>query len=391
MNKIIKVNLRCLFAYVMIMTSAFPAYSGKLAKFISKDIEQQWEDYWNNEQGYLQREFSKTYPYEDCFREAANKQNLPVSLLLAVARAESGFNERAVSRANAVGVMQILWPTTAQDLGFKNRRDLFDPCPNIHAGARYIRRKLRDFEGNLHLAIAAYNYGTRNINEQLAAKRGISQGAKGYSSYVFYHLEKVKGTYADRPRLRLASSAVPKRPAPVNRTQGIVLASFQDDPESSQRDNEKRDKEPHIYGSNTKISWDSPIPTEEEFQDWIHFRDGGESTGQQAEVEGNCQGLACYEPSFSSEDASEDAEGNGEKEQVKTVHKAILLSSDDEAHVFTFKRALEDEIEGIVLHAYTDSTGVTSLVLELDDEDNDRQERILNALVSYGLLRKNKF
>lgn len=91
------------------------------------------------------------------FLVAALEYGLPESLLLAVARGESDCEARARSRANAHGVMQILWPDTAKHLGINRLSDLYEPCTNIDAGARYLKELLARYDGNVHLALAAYN------------------------------------------------------------------------------------------------------------------------------------------------------------------------------------------------------------------------------------------
>jgi len=92
---------------------------------------------------------------EQVFTAAAARFGLRVELLRAVARAESGFNPRAVSRAGAQGIMQLM-PGTARALGVRNP---FDPVENIFAGAAYLRSLLDRFGGNEALALAAYNAG----------------------------------------------------------------------------------------------------------------------------------------------------------------------------------------------------------------------------------------
>lgn len=130
------------------------------------------------------------FPHATCFGVAALEYGLPESLLLAVARGESDFNATARSRANAHGVMQILWPGTAQHLGINRLSQLYDPCTNIDAGARYLREMLSRYDGNLHLALAAYNYGPTRIDRD---SDNIPSGASWYSGYILRHLNYVLG------------------------------------------------------------------------------------------------------------------------------------------------------------------------------------------------------
>jgi hypothetical protein len=146
-----------------------------------------WKAYMTNDT-HLQP--SHRFPHAGCFRTAALTYGLPETLLLAVARGESDFEANARSRANAHGVMQILWPTTARHLGIHRLTELYDPCTNIDAGARYLKELLGQYDGNLHLALAAYNYGPGRI-----ARNGqdIPAGAEWYSSYILRHLNYVLG------------------------------------------------------------------------------------------------------------------------------------------------------------------------------------------------------
>ena len=135
------------------------------------------------------------FPPGTCFRVAALEYNLPESLLLAVARGESDFVVTARSRANAHGIMQILWPGTARHLGIYRLSELYDPCTNIDAGARYLRELTDNYDGNLHLALAAYNYGPSRISKN---GYNIPSGAEWYSGYIFRHLGYVLGNGAPR-------------------------------------------------------------------------------------------------------------------------------------------------------------------------------------------------
>lgn len=93
--------------------------------------------------------------YDHLIEKAAGKYNVDCDLIKAVIKAESNFNHRAVSRAGAKGLMQLM-PTTALILQV---RDSFHPETNIEGGVRYLRYLLDLFKGNLPLALAAYNAG----------------------------------------------------------------------------------------------------------------------------------------------------------------------------------------------------------------------------------------
>lgn len=93
-------------------------------------------------------------------RRAAEATGLPVALIDAVIRTESGYRPHAVSRAGAQGLMQLM-PATARSLGVANA---FDPEENIMGGARYLR-KMYDRFGSLRLAIAAYNAGPQAVKK----------------------------------------------------------------------------------------------------------------------------------------------------------------------------------------------------------------------------------
>jgi cell wall-associated NlpC family hydrolase len=92
--------------------------------------------------------------YDDLFAAATRKYDLPEGLLKAVARAESNFNPRAKSPAGAIGLMQIM-PGTARELGVDPR----DPAEAVDGAARLLRSNLRQFDGSVRLAVAAYNAG----------------------------------------------------------------------------------------------------------------------------------------------------------------------------------------------------------------------------------------
>jgi hypothetical protein len=153
----------------------------------SQDLDAQWARF---AQQQTSIEPAYAFPHSTCFKAAALEYDLPETLLLAVARGESDFEPTARSRANAHGVMQILWPDTARHLGIHRLSELYEPCTNIDAGARYLKELLGNYDGNMHLALAAYNYGPGRIPK---SGNGIPSGAEWYSGYIYRHLNYVLG------------------------------------------------------------------------------------------------------------------------------------------------------------------------------------------------------
>lgn len=98
---------------------------------------------------------AKSVEFDPIIEKAANAQSIEPELLRAVIVVESGFNARAVSKAGAAGLMQLM-PETARRFGVKDR---FDPKQNIHAGARYLKALIRRYDNDIRLALAAYNAG----------------------------------------------------------------------------------------------------------------------------------------------------------------------------------------------------------------------------------------
>ena len=148
-------------------------------------IEARWQDYADAAQD---AQPAMEFPYAECFQRAAKTHELPETLLLAVARGESNFEPEARSKANAIGLMQILWPVTAKHLGLEQFSEVLDPCTNVDAGARYLKELLARYEGDLHRTLAAYNYGPARI----PVKTGqLPDGAIWYSAYIMRHLDYV--------------------------------------------------------------------------------------------------------------------------------------------------------------------------------------------------------
>jgi soluble lytic murein transglycosylase-like protein len=100
-------------------------------------------------------------PYDPYIEMVARENNVDPTLVKAVALVESGFNPKAVSSAGAKGIMQLM-PSTAKRYGIS---DLHDPYQSLRAGAAHLRDLLDEYEGNVTLALAAYNAGSGAVKK----------------------------------------------------------------------------------------------------------------------------------------------------------------------------------------------------------------------------------
>lgn len=136
--------------------------------------------------------------------EKASKYNLDPSLVHAVIKAESNGNPYAVSRKGAMGLMQLM-PSTARDLSVNNP---FDPEDNIDGGVRYLRYLINKFNGDLTLALAAYNAGPKTVE-----KTGDVPRISETKQYIKKVLSLYKGG-SPATSLQTSGDVVPK-PAPI--------------------------------------------------------------------------------------------------------------------------------------------------------------------------------
>jgi hypothetical protein len=99
--------------------------------------------------------------YHSIVHEKAAVYDLDPGLIKAVIKTESNWNSRAISKKGAMGLMQLM-PTTATDMNVSNP---FDPEENIEGGTKYLKYLLDRFNGDLTLALAAYNAGPRTVEK----------------------------------------------------------------------------------------------------------------------------------------------------------------------------------------------------------------------------------
>ena len=111
------------------------------------------------------------YPqkYAELVNQYAKENDLDPLLIYAIMKAESNFKQDVVSNSGAVGLMQLMESTAqemADDLAIEipTKESLFDPELNIQIGTYYFAYLLGVYEGNIYLALTAYNAGIGNVN-----------------------------------------------------------------------------------------------------------------------------------------------------------------------------------------------------------------------------------
>jgi len=101
----------------------------------------------------------ESIPFHGIIIQVAGRYEVDPYLIRAIIFAESGYNPKAKSKKGARGLMQLM-PSTAKSLGVE---DIYDPAENIDGGVRYFKSLLDRFDGDVQLALAAYNAGSRHV------------------------------------------------------------------------------------------------------------------------------------------------------------------------------------------------------------------------------------
>jgi soluble lytic murein transglycosylase-like protein len=118
--------------------------------------------------------------------QTSSRHQVDPAIVKAIIMAESGYNPRAISKAGAKGLMQLM-PKTAQDLGVE---DSFNPQQNISGGVRYFKQLMNRFNGDFKLALAAYNAGSTTVRRY----KGVPpfKATKHYIKKVFKYYQLYK-------------------------------------------------------------------------------------------------------------------------------------------------------------------------------------------------------
>jgi soluble lytic murein transglycosylase-like protein len=156
------------------------------------------------------RRFLHQMPYGTVIALAAERNHVDGLLLAAMVSVESGFSPRAISHQGARGLMQVI-PDVAADYGIKG--DLLDPYVNMEVGSRFVGGLIKDYKGDLDLALAAYNAGP-----------GVVERYKGIPPYheTRGYVRQVLAQYAEYHR----KAGNPAAPAKTSQTEAFRMGSF---------------------------------------------------------------------------------------------------------------------------------------------------------------------
>ncbi len=128
--------------------------------------------------------------FDDIINQASEQYGVPTNIIKSVILTESAANQNAISKCKAKGLMQLM-DGTARDMGVKN---VWDAKENIFGGTKYLSQMLRQYNGDLKLALAAYNAGPGNVDKY----NGVPpfDETQKYVTRVFGYLKNWEGDNA---------------------------------------------------------------------------------------------------------------------------------------------------------------------------------------------------
>lgn len=161
-----------------------------------------------------------TASLEEIFEEASERYNVPKDLIKAIAKTESDFNPNATSGSGAQGLMQLM-PATAKELGVT---DAYDPYQNVMGGTKYISQLLNKYDGDVKLALAAYNAGSGNV-----AKYGGIPPFKETQNYVVKVMNYLNnGVQVPEAYYSTSETAGVSQSADTSNATGVAAASVEE-------------------------------------------------------------------------------------------------------------------------------------------------------------------
>ncbi|WP_057831414.1 lytic transglycosylase domain-containing protein [Colwellia sp. TT2012] len=196
--------------------------------------------------------------------DEANRQGIDPALALAMAEVESNFNPKALSKAGAKGVMQIM-PATAQKVFGISSEQLYDEKINIHLGIRFIKQLLTRYNQRLDIALSHYNGGSavqdkwgrlrvipatkRYVNKVLSAREKYNY--KAYQlSIGDYHSALTTTNHITKPKKHyLAATAEQSLYQKVEKLRTLRLHNIM---RNTQGKSSAVNKTPHVYTSITQ-------------------------------------------------------------------------------------------------------------------------------------------
>jgi soluble lytic murein transglycosylase-like protein len=132
-------------------------------------------------------------PYADIIAELSQKYGVDQTLIHAMVKSESNYNPNLKSSVGAIGLMQLM-PAAAEGLGVQ---DAYDPRQNLDGGIRHLLGKLRQYNGDINMALAAYHYGSVPLSNRGITNLDDPKQLAGLPAGTRNYIRRVLSTMAD--------------------------------------------------------------------------------------------------------------------------------------------------------------------------------------------------